>query len=156
MFVSDEQLPESEVKRLMCLTGEPLAAELAKPGGLERYTAAQAIVDRAGEVDGIHYTNHVKRVKELESVDDKTAAIELLLRLVEAVEAESRLSGPYHQVAPYYYERLAINYRYLGQLSDEEAILRRYIDQHKLKSCQPIESLVKRLDVVSVKRGMNL
>jgi hypothetical protein len=99
---------------------------------------------KEGYVDGKHFTEHVEAVKELKrkgKLDDVEA---LLLKLVEATEAESKkgVSG----VAPWYYEQLAIIYRKQDRLESEISILERYENQRRAPGAKPgilAERLVK-------------
>ncbi len=78
-----------------------------------------------GFVDGRHYSVYVVEVRRLKRVGDLDDAKELLLRLVDATEAEASARGE-GWVAPWYYEQLAIIYRKKKQPADELAILERY------------------------------
>ena len=100
----------------------------------------------AGAVKGKHFTEYVGEVKALKQAGDTVAAIKLLLRLVDAVEAESELAGPDWPIAPWYYEQLALIYRKEKQYQNEVAILQRYVAQHETKTDSPIDALVTRLE----------
>jgi hypothetical protein len=84
---------------------------------------------RPGYYRGHHYTAYVDEVKELKRSGELAAVEHLLLRLVEAVEAEAKANC--WAVAPAYYEQLAIIYRKLKDTPKETAILTRYIEQLK-------------------------
>jgi hypothetical protein len=85
----------------------------------------------AGNVEGDHYTNHVEHVKQLKREKRHKEAIELLLKLVDATENESKEAGGGWSVAPWYYEQLAIIYRKEKRYNDEIAIIERYQAQTK-------------------------
>ena len=70
-----------------------------------------------------HYTKYVDNVKRLKRSGKLEEAEELLLRCVEATEAESMREGL--GVAPWYYEQLAIIYRKRKDVAAEVAILER-------------------------------
>jgi hypothetical protein len=80
-----------------------------------------------GRVRGRHYTDYVEDVRELRRSDKNEAAERLLLELVDATEEESRVLGI--DVAPWYYEQLAIIYRKRKDFVAEVAILERYANQ---------------------------
>jgi hypothetical protein len=80
----------------------------------------------AAKVAGKHYTAYVEHVKQLKRDGKNEEAIHLLLRLVEAVEAEARAANGHWSIAPWYYQQLAIVYRKERQYEDEIAILKRY------------------------------
>lgn len=84
---------------------------------------------RAGEVDGSHYSAHVPELDRLRKAGQLADYEELLWRCVEATESEARSRG--WGVAPAYYERLAILFRRQGRREDELSVLRRYEAQQK-------------------------
>ena len=81
-------------------------------------------MSKLGFVDGRHYSAYVVEVRRLKRVGDLDGAKELLLRLVDASEAEAEGGG--WGVDPWYYEQLAIIYGQKKQPADELAILERY------------------------------
>lgn len=91
--------------------------------------------DKPGFVDGKHFTEYVETVKRLRSDNRGDEAIALLLRLVDATEAESRSERL--GVAPWYYEQLAITYHKAGRLADELAILDRFAGQQHARGASP-------------------
>ncbi len=99
-------------------------------------------MSKLGFVDGRHYSAYVVEVRHLKRVGDFDGAKELLLRLVDASEAEAEGGGWW--VDPWYYEHLAIIYRKKKQPADELAILERYERQAKALGAVP-ERLAKRL-----------
>ena len=98
--------------------------------------------ERPGLVDGLHYTKYVDRVKQLKKQGELQDAELLLLRLVDATEEESRETE--HDVAPGYYEQLAVIYRKNGDLPSELRILERYEGQRKAPGVGPAK-LAERL-----------
>lgn len=100
--------------------------------------------------DRAHYTEHVPRIKWLESNGRSDDAIEKLLELVDQVERESRAkrSG----VAPWYYEQLAIQYRRKKMFDEELAILERYEKQTKAPGAGA-KKLADRLAKIRAKRA---
>ena len=48
--------------------------------------------DEPGYVDGVHYTEHVERIKGLKRAQRRSEALALLLKCVEATEAVKRFS----------------------------------------------------------------
>lgn len=79
-----------------------------------------------GLVDGKHYTEFVETVKQLKRKKRHAEAIELLWRLIDAAEEEARVES--WDVAPWYYEQLAIVFRKEKDDEAELAILDRYAD----------------------------
>lgn len=109
-------------------------------------TPDEAARKKAGSVSGKHFTEHVGEVKQLKKAGKVTAAIKLLLRLVDALEAESKVAGPDWPIAPWYYEQLAVIYRKEKQYQNEAAIIERYIAQFRWKNEAPMPALVARLE----------
>ncbi len=87
--------------------------------------------------DGSHYTAYVDRVKELKSAARFEEAIELLQKLIHAVEKEARSQGGGWGLAPWYYEQLAIIYRKQKRYDAEVQILERYEDWLKTSGTGP-------------------
>lgn len=100
----------------------------------------------AGSIDGRHYTKYVEDVKALKKAKDHDAAAALLLRLLDAVEDESRVAGPEWPLAPWYYEQLAIIHRQAKRYGDEVGVLERYIAQHNAKNEPPMTEIAQRLE----------
>lgn len=84
---------------------------------------------KPGFVDGRHYTEYVDEVRRLKRAGDLDGAETLLLRLVDATEAEAKAER--WGVAPWYYEQLAVVYRKKKLVDSEIAILERYERQSK-------------------------
>ena len=124
----------------------------------ERVTAIKA----AGSVDGEHYVESVDKIKQLKREEKYGEAIDLLLKCINATEAESSKANsiPLHSeefswlsegrtnngwgVAPWYYEQLAIIYRKDKQYAKEVEILERYEKQRKAPGIGP-QKLAERL-----------
>lgn len=96
-----------------------------------------------GLVDGRHFTEYVDEVRELRRQGREEEAERLLLRLVDAVEAEAAAEG--RGVAPWYYEQLAIIYRKRRDLDAEVCILERFARQRQASGASP-SKLVARLE----------
>src|SRR5690242_18431731 len=102
-------------------------------------------MERVGFVDGRHYTAYVEDVRTLKRAGEFEKAIDLLLRLVDATEAEAATNR--WGVAPWYYEQLAIIYAKMKQADAEIKILERYAAQRKAPGAGPLklaERLAKR------------
>jgi hypothetical protein len=99
-------------------------------------------MDKAGFVDGRHYTAYVEDVRTLKRAGQVEKAITLLLRLVDATEAEAAANR--WGVAPWYYEQLAIIYAKTKQVDAEVKILERYAAQPKAPGAGP-SKLAERL-----------
>lgn len=83
--------------------------------------------DPPGHFGGKHYTEYVEDIKALKRHGALDEAEQLLLNLVEAVEAEAKTEG--WGVAPWYYEQLAVIHRKRGDFRAEVEILERYAAQ---------------------------
>ena len=101
------------------------------------------MAETPGYVDGKHFTEYVDRVKELRQHGENDRAEALLLKLVEATEAESSVEGD--GVAPWYYEQLAIMFRKADRLDDEIRILERFAAQKHARGSSP-PKLLSRLE----------
>jgi len=99
-------------------------------------------MEKSGFVDGRHYTAFVEDVRTLKRAGQVDKAIALLLRLVDATEAEAEAKR--WGVAPWYYEQLAILYAKTKQFDAEIKILERYASQRKAPGAGP-SKLAERL-----------
>lgn len=90
---------------------------------------------KAGFVDGRHYTQFVEDVRALKRAGNLEQAERLLLRLIDATEAEARTNG--WGVAPWYYAQLAIIYSKQRDSAAEIGILERYERQAKSPGAGP-------------------
>ena len=102
-----------------------------------------------GTIDGRHYTTYVDEVSRLRRGGSDEEAERLLLRLVDAVEAEAQAEG--WGVAPWYDEQLAIIYRKRKDYAAEVAILERYAAQKHAPGASP-PRLLERLERARVMR----
>ena len=93
--------------------------------------------DKLGYVDGVHFTEHVETIKNLKRAQRTDDAITLLLKCVDATEAEDRLDRM--GVAPGYYKDLAILYRKEKRFADEVSILERYEQSRKAPGALPLK-----------------
>lgn len=86
--------------------------------------------NKPGNYKGRHFTEYRNSILEMKRANENNEAIDLLLNLADAVEAESEAQncGP----APWYYEQLAILYRKEKQHENEVGILERYLDVCKV------------------------
>ena len=119
------------------------------------FNSGMTAIRDAGSVNGAHYTDCVEEVKQLKREGKNQEAIEILLRSVEASEAEAEFAGEGWGVAPWYYEQLAILYRKEKQYRDEVDVLKRYASQPKAPGVGP-KKLADRLEKakeLSVKHG---
>lgn len=101
---------------------------------------------RAGQLEGKHYTTYVEEVKSIKKAGDSDAAAGLLLRLIDAVERESRASGPDWPIPPWFHTQLAAIYRKQKAYAQEAAVLRRYVLLHEGKLEAPSQDILQRLD----------
>lgn len=99
-------------------------------------------MSESGFYNDRHYTEYVENVKELKRSGDLDKAEKLLLSLVNATEAESRAQG--WDVAPWYYEQLAIVYRKRGDHQSEVEILERFSTRQHAPGDKP-SKLMERL-----------
>ncbi len=102
---------------------------------LLEFRLEEARISEAGSVNGKHFTSYVDQIKQLKREEKHQEAVELLLKICDATEAESEVSGL--GVAPWYYEQLAIIYRREKRFTDEVAILERYEAQPKALGAGP-------------------
>ena len=100
-------------------------------------SAKQYKTNAKGIVDGKHYTEFVKYIKQLKKEQRYTELTPLLLAIIEANQKESKKEGG--GVAPGYYEQLAIIYRKQKRYTDEVAILEIYDAQKKAPGVGPIK-----------------
>lgn len=94
--------------------------------GVLYYHCKNIVDSKPGYHNGKHYTEYVENIKEMKRANLNVEAINLLLNLVDEVEAESKANN--HSPAPWYYEQLAILYRKEKRNNDEISILNRYFD----------------------------
>lgn len=99
-------------------------------------------IEMPGYYQGRHYTTYVEKVEELKRSDLLDEAESLLLGLVEAVEAQSKVDG--FGLAPYYFEELAVIYRKRKDYSKEITILERYINNMSESNIKP--RIIERLE----------
>ncbi|MEC9373018.1 MAG: hypothetical protein VYC34_04205 [Planctomycetota bacterium] len=134
-------------KRLLKMPRSPIRSEVPVS---EVLRARLERIDRAGNVDGRHYTTYVDEIKVLKRERRFEEAETLLMQIVDATEREARLGSG--GVAPAYYLDLAIIYRKQGRTADEIAILERYAAQTHAAGVMP-EKLLERLRKLKVKSG---
>jgi len=90
---------------------------------LKRLFGSKPSADKPGFYQCKHFTEYVEQVKTLKRAGKFDEAEQLLLALVDAVEAENRAEKL--GAAPWYYEQLAILYRGRKDYAAEVAILER-------------------------------
>ena len=130
-------------------------------------------IKASGSVGDGHYTDSVEKVKQLKREGKNREAIEVLLRCVDATEAESMKANSMPAldekfawlsegrtenglgVAPWYYEQIAIIYRKEKQYAKEVEILERYERQKKSPGVGP-QKLADRLVVARALMNKNL
>lgn len=98
---------------------------------------------RAGYIDGRHFLDYIPEVEELKRQRRYEDAAALLIRMVDAVEAEAAKEKC--GVAPWYYWHLAIVYRKLHRADLELAILERFASQKHPRYGATIAKLLERL-----------
>ena len=81
-------------------------------------------MDKPGYYQGRHYTAYGAQVISLINAGNNDLAEQLLLRLIEAVEAENEVE--HEGVAPWYYKLLARIYRVRHNTPAERAIIARF------------------------------
>lgn len=94
---------------------------------------------KAGYFNNRHYTEYWSEVKRLKKEKQYDSAIELLLKIIDATEAESRAEG--WGVAPAYYEELANIYKKLGLIEEERQVLVRFSKQRHAPGVKPLRLL---------------
>ncbi len=93
----------------------------------EEYFRLTELAQKAGQVNGRHYSTYPADVHALKQAGRYPEAIALLLQLIEAVEAQAKLDG--FGIAPYYYDQLIIVYRKLQAYAQADAVRQRYLQQ---------------------------
>jgi hypothetical protein len=93
-------------------------------------------------IRGHHHSAWHSEVDRLRDIGDQSAAVGLLLEIVDATEAESRAEG--FGVAPAAYETLAVIYRQRKEQPSEVAILERFARQRHAPGALP-PKLLERL-----------
>lgn len=106
----------------------------------DQYMRMTAAAQKAGQVDGRHYTDYLDEIRTLKKTDPDHA-ISLLLRIVDAVEAQALIDGM--EIPPAYYDHLAILYRKRKEYAKEVGILERYVTLEKERS---MGAIVARLE----------
>lgn len=150
------RISAAEVRDLLSLRGEALSRALSEPGTLVRYRAAERVLATVSKVGGRHYSAHAPKVKELEKNGKLQMAVELLLRLLDAIDEEASLTGADGFTPPWYYERLAINYKKLKQPDAEISTLRRYVGLQN-RNGKPVDAkLADRLEKAVAKQSTKI
>ncbi|SEH16317.1 HIRAN domain-containing protein [Thermoleophilum album] len=111
--------------------------------GRKRGTGGRETGSGPGFLDGRHFTGYVDEVRRLRREGRDGEAESLLLRLVDAVEAEAAAEG--WGVASWYYEQLAIIYRKRKDFDAEVRILERFARQRHAPGASPAK-LLERLE----------
>jgi tetratricopeptide (TPR) repeat protein len=122
---------------------------------IQDYKELERSGNHAGWINGKYYTEYAELVEQLKREKKHEEAIELLLKLIDAVEREAQIYRAYnwnHFAAPWYYEQLAIIYRKEKRYSDEVAILERH---QKINRGAGSTKLALRLDGARI-RAMGL
>lgn len=104
----------------------------------------------SGYYQGRHYTTYVTEVEDLKRSGSLDKAESLLIELVKAMEAESKVDKG--GVAPWYYEELAVIYRSQKDYAKEVAILERFAKKPHGPGVTPprlLERLVKARELLA-------
>jgi len=99
--------------------------------------------DSPGYYRGKHFTEYVENVKKLKQAGNLNETEKLLLKLIEATEAESKSEGC--GVAPWYYHELAKICRKKKDYKSEVVILERFAKQKHATGAMP-PKLIQRLE----------
>jgi len=99
--------------------------------------------DKPGFYKGKHFSDYVPEITSLKKGENYKDLEILLLKLVEATEADDKATNS--GVAPYYYEELAILYRKQKDYAKEVAILERFMSKRHAPGVKPAQ-LEKRLE----------
>lgn len=100
-------------------------------------------ITKPGYYNGRHFTTWVRDFEILKKNGEFTELENLLIELVKATEAQSKVDGM--GVAPAYYNELAILYRKQKDFSKEVAILERLARQLRASGAMPAK-LLERMD----------
>lgn len=88
--------------------------------------------NKTGFIDGKHYTEFAKVIRELKRQNKLKDAEDLLLRIIEALKAEAEAEGPHWFIAPWYFEQLSIIYRKQHLIEREKDILEQYLSLNNI------------------------
>ena len=100
---------------------------------IKKFVEEKRAKKQAGTVNGKHYTEYVEQAKQLKREGKHQETIELLLKLIDAVEREAKVHKSYGGdgfCAPGYYKQLAIIYRKEKRYYDEVAIIEQLTKQN--------------------------
>lgn len=106
---------------------------------------------KPGYINGRHYTTLVNKAKNLKKSGKIDEAEILLLKLVDAVEAENRVQNL--GVAPWYYYQLATIYRKQKEIDKEIEILERFARQKHAPGARPLELMERLKKVREISKG---
>jgi len=101
--------------------------------------------NKAGYIDGKHYTEYVDDIKEFKRQNKLQDAENILLKIIKALKAEAKAEakaeGPHWFLAPWYFKQLAIIYRKQKRIEKERYILEQYLYLNKIdgKGETPLE-----------------
>lgn len=99
-------------------------------------------MDNTGYLNGKHYSDYVDEIKKLKREEKYENAIELLFKIIEIIEIESKQENI--GVAPWYYEQLAIIFNKQNKIDEEIKILERFKIQLHAPGSKP-KKLIERL-----------
>ena len=105
--------------------------------------------NKYGYVDGKYYLEYIEDVKQLKKEGKYKESVNLLLKLVDAIEKESKAKDI--GVAPWYYEQLSIIYKKLNDKEAEINILERFSKQKHARGVKPKKLLDKLLKLKTIK-----
>jgi hypothetical protein len=106
-----------------------------------------------GLYKGRHYSEYVGEIEELKRSGDLRTTEELLLKLIPIVEKEAKDNN--WELAPWYYEQLAIIYRKENRYVDEIEILTRYSKLVKTVNSKG-ERLIARIEKAKELQSKNI
>lgn len=104
------------------------------------------MTEKPGFIDGMHFTEYYPKAIQLKKNKEYESAVDLLLKIIDATEAESKAEK--WGVAPGYYEQLANIYRKLKRFEEEKEILIRFSKQMHAPGSLPAK-LLQRLGKVN-------
>ncbi len=92
----------------------------------EEYCRISELAKKAGSVNGRHHTTYTEEIRRLKQAQKYPEAVALLLKLIDAVEAQAKIDG--FGLAARYYDHLIIVYRKMKDYEKAEATRQRYLN----------------------------
>jgi len=122
---------------------------------IQKHFETESKAEQAASINGKHYIGYAETVKQLKREKKHNEVIDLLKKLIKAVEDEGKVyrsNGRDWFIAPWYYEQLAIVYRKEKRYDDEVAILERHQEQNNGEGSTKLAERLKKAIILRDKR----